>query len=623
MRPAALIFLFCLIAALGHSQPATDSPAIKRMKAAYALINTNPDSAIFIANASLHQGRHPAAERLRAWSYNTRGWALYRTGNYDSGLVDLLRATRLFIQLRDTIETMHLYTSLAIVYSSRSQFSQSAAYAMKADSLARIKKDPEVEAAIKRQLGILYRQQDEIDKAIAYFKESLALYVGINDSVRIWDVVTSLAITYNSYLGKPDSSLPLLKKYAPLVEAIKGPTYQKASMHEQFGDTYYALADYNEALGNYKAAYAIFASQDRKADMYYEAMDIGKAYVQLKNYAEAERFLLQAYKGDDSLRMINYKHDAASQLAALYKKKGDWQKAYRWFETKFWLYDSMRIAEQHKKAEELETKYETAKKDAEIAILKKDQELDRLTLQKQKTFRYGSMTLLGLLALIAFLFINRYRIIQRAKRLVELERLRNNIARDLHDDMGSSLSSINIISKVAMESPDSSDNIRGYFKKIRDNSGFMMESMSDIVWAINPVNDNFESVVFKMKEFAASLLEPLNIRYEFAFTGEPSSVDIGLDRRKDLYLIFKEAINNIAKYSGSTIVLISLVLNKGGIILKVKDDGHGFDVGNTSRGNGLRNMKQRAALMGGSATITSAKGKGTTVTLYIHPAAGA
>jgi signal transduction histidine kinase len=185
--------------------------------------------------------------------------------------------------------------------------------------------------------------------------------------------------------------------------------------------------------------------------------------------------------------------------------------------------------------------------------------------------------------------------------------------------MGSTLSSININSKVALESPHEKENIQECLKKIQDNSGYMMESMSDIVWAINPLNDSFEKVIFKMKEFAADMLEPMNIQYEFRTSGDPSSIQMGLDQRKDLYLLFKEAINNAAKYSYCKKVTIIITLDNNEITLQITDDGRGFNAGNGTTGNGLRNMKQRAADMKGSVTITSEKGKGATVFLKLKP----
>lgn len=619
MRPLLLLTaLLIAISGYGQKSPA-DSIMTKQVRAAFFLTNTDPDSALVIGKKGVEQSKLSGNRRLAAYAYKTRGWALFRMGNYDSSFVDLFAATKFFEELHDTVETLYMYVNLANVYSNHSQFTESATYLMKADSLAKIKKDVKIEAGIKRQMGIFYRQQGQYAKAISQFKESLVLYESINDTLNIWDASSSLSITYNQFVMKPDSSLSLLKKCEPLLNATPRPTYQKASMQEQFGDAYYAMTDYDKALGRYHAAYTMFAGQGDKADMYYEAMNVGRANLHLKNYGEAEKYLLQAYKGNDSLGMTNYALDASRELASLYKNKQDWQKAFHWLETTSRLSDSLQLADQNKKTAEFQAKYEGEKKDAEISLLKKGQEVDRLTMQKQKTFRYGAAALLILLALIGLLFINRYRIVQRAKRQVEMERLRNNIARDLHDDMGSTLSSINIISKVALENPGERDNIRECLKKIQDNSGYMMESMSDIVWAINPVNDSFEKVIFKMKEFAADILEPLNIKYEFRQSGDPLSIQMGLNKRKDLYLIFKEAINNAAKYSSCTKVTIIIQMDNDEITLRIADDGRGFDTGNGATGNGIRNMKQRAKEMGGNVTISGENGKGTTVLLKIKP----
>ena len=94
---------------------------------------------------------------------------------------------------------------------------------------------------------------------------------------------------------------------------------------------------------------------------------------------------------------------------------------------------------------------------------------------------------------------------------------------------------------------------------------------------------------------------------------------MGLNKRKDLYLIFKEAINNAAKYSSCTKVTIIIQMDNDEITLRIADDGRGFDTGNGATGNGIRNMKQRAKEMGGNVTISSENGKGTTVLLKIKP----
>lgn len=203
-----------------------------------------------------------------------------------------------------------------------------------------------------------------------------------------------------------------------------------------------------------------------------------------------------------------------------------------------------------------------------------------------------------------------------SKHLTE-ERLRAKIARDLHDEMGSTLTSINIISKVAMEGKQDAGKTTEYFSKIKDHSGRMMESMSDMVWAINPVNDSFEKVLLHMKEFAAEILEPARINYQFSEENIPENTFLNPEQRKNIYLVFKEAINNVAKYSGAEEVSVFLNMNNNILQMIIADNGKGFDTTASGTGNGLRNMHTRAEEMGASISITSTPGKGTTIGLYL------
>jgi signal transduction histidine kinase/ligand-binding sensor domain-containing protein len=194
------------------------------------------------------------------------------------------------------------------------------------------------------------------------------------------------------------------------------------------------------------------------------------------------------------------------------------------------------------------------------------------------------------------------------------ERLRSKIARDLHDEMGSTLTSINIMSKVAMQQ-ENGNPVNQHLEKIKDNSSRMMESMSDMVWAINPANDTFEMVALRMKEFAAELLEPVSINYFFREEGEIDKTVLNAEQRKDIYLVFKEALNNAVKYSIATEIDIVLKRENGFVLMRVTDNGNGFDVSKTYSGNGLKNMQVRAEQIGAELNIVSIPGTGTTVSL--------
>ncbi len=266
----------------------------------------------------------------------------------------------------------------------------------------------------------------------------------------------------------------------------------------------------------------------------------------------------------------------------------------------------------------IEEQYNLDKKEKEIAILKKDQLLQKVEIEKQKLYQIGSMVFLALVILIAVLIINRYRTVQRSRQLLAMEKMRNGIARDLHDDIGSTLTSINILSKVMLQENGARDATQqSNLVKIKEHSSSIMESMSDIVWAINPHNDTVEKVIYKMKEFAAEVLDPLNISYNFVVDGDFSHVKLPLEKRKDLYLIFKEAVNNAAKYSHCDKVMINLRHADGKIQLQVNDNGRGFDEQVVKYGNGLRNIRERAKNMLASLHYNTGVGNGTDIQLSI------
>lgn len=211
-----------------------------------------------------------------------------------------------------------------------------------------------------------------------------------------------------------------------------------------------------------------------------------------------------------------------------------------------------------------------------------------------------------------------YIFLLRARRRNERELIRNRIARDLHDDMGSTLSTISILSSMA-RSKLHTDEVKTseYINKISDNSLRMMEAMDDIVWAIKPDNDSMQKIVARMREFATNVLESKDI--ELLFHAAPGINDLKLDmeQRRDFFLIFKEAVNNVAKYSKCKKVTIQIGESQGRLALMVKDDGTGFDVNAADSGNGLGNMQKRADALKGRLQVLSKPGEGTQVILNI------
>lgn len=224
---------------------------------------------------------------------------------------------------------------------------------------------------------------------------------------------------------------------------------------------------------------------------------------------------------------------------------------------------------------------------------------------KKNFYRSWHLSMLTEIAKICSAKIGRY--------FIE-DAIRSKVARDLHDDIGSTLSSIKIMSNIALEKNDQVTT-QNYLTSIQQNANTMQESMSDMVWAINPENDTLEKVIIRMKEFAAEILEPLDIHYEFMENPEFSSTKMSLSTRKDFFLIYKEAINNAAKYSQCQKLTVELNRIDHQIHLHIFDNGQGFDIGSSNGGNGLKNMEYRAKNINAHIRIESAPKQGTKIIL--------
>jgi signal transduction histidine kinase len=196
------------------------------------------------------------------------------------------------------------------------------------------------------------------------------------------------------------------------------------------------------------------------------------------------------------------------------------------------------------------------------------------------------------------------------------EKVRTDIARDLHDEMGSTLTSINILSKLALQHSGTKDMLNN-LQKIKDYSGNIMESMGDIVWAINPLNDSIDRMILRMRELAEELLEPVGINYHFEAGPAVEALKLDVNQRKELYLVYKEAMNNAVKYSQATAIIITLLKVDGHLLLRVHDNGIGFDANRSFSGSGLSNMQSRAKKIAADLNIKSAKGQGTDICMSL------
>ncbi len=206
----------------------------------------------------------------------------------------------------------------------------------------------------------------------------------------------------------------------------------------------------------------------------------------------------------------------------------------------------------------------------------------------------------------------------RLRRHVEVERVRTRIATDLHDDIGANLSWIAIMSEVVGRRTGEGDQTSAeLLSRIANTSRDTVESMSDIVWSINPKEDRVEDLVHRMRRLASDTLatSDIHIRFNVAEGVEELSLDPLL--RREVYLIWKEAIANIARHSKCTQVDAALGVAGRWMDIAVTDNGRGFDPQSAGTGHGLQNMRARTEALGGLFTLASRPGEGTHITVRI------
>lgn len=213
----------------------------------------------------------------------------------------------------------------------------------------------------------------------------------------------------------------------------------------------------------------------------------------------------------------------------------------------------------------------------------------------------------------------------RVRHLLAVERLRGKIATDLHDDIGSNLSSIAIFSDLAEREIDEGSALAvNRLRAIAATARSLLDALNDIVWSIDPDNDTLEGGVLHMQDFAVRVLEAKGIEVSSSVHESLKGMCLPMDVRRHVDLMFKEMINNVTKHSSASRVTISFSSQRrapgmrgNGLTLRVEDNGKGFDPDGVSTGNGLRNLRKRSEALSGRLQIQSAPGRGTRIEVFV------
>lgn len=230
-----------------------------------------------------------------------------------------------------------------------------------------------------------------------------------------------------------------------------------------------------------------------------------------------------------------------------------------------------------------------------------------------KTWWFILLVILFFTGIIYLIYRNRIH------QIYQLQYMRDKISQDLHDDIGSALSSISIYSDVLKKMTGNAiPEVIPILNNMHDTAKQAMENMSDIVWAINPKNDRFPDILKRLEIFANQILSAKGTKFILQIPEDITTKPLTLHQRRNIYLICKEAINNVAKYAEAQECTFQIVQEKNNIVIHITDNGKGIQsTANNLGGNGIKNMKKRIEDINGFLEIISGKPKGTRVILKL------
>lgn len=361
----------------------------------------------------------------------------------------------------------------------------------------------------------------------------------------------------------------------------------------------------------------------------HELILLAECYYRKQNYLLAIQYLKEVKNFDELNEKIT---DASSVrkyriLVNSYVQLNQKDSAIKYLETFFSQTKKTLTALNPEKYTEVIVKYETEKKQRQIEQLEQQNKLHQLEASNQRKLNIAFITIFCLLLISGYLIIKN--IHQKRKVAMELARqeainaeqlhkqkeleIRNKISRDLHDDIGATLSSVKAYSEILHAHPDNllmND-------LIRQNADEMIEQLEVIAWATNPQNDNLQSLTNAMLKFARPICHARNIELLFEQDGLDENLNIPGDIRQNILLFFKEAINNMIKYANACLCTVSIFAKNRNFYIEVKDNGIGYDEVIKGGGSGVKNMRKRAEEIKGKFEIQSTQGKGTLVRLSI------
>jgi signal transduction histidine kinase len=583
----------------------------------FAMANTDPDSTIILAKACIERALQLKNDTGVGACENSLGWGYFRSSQADSGKFYLEASRLAYHKLNHKRGEARAMMNLGTVYEAEKNHEKALSYILPASNFFHSIADEKGYGYAEREIGVIYRELGQPEKAKGYLLAAMEIFKRLNERLYTSDALSSLGRVYLD-AKLYDSALYFYREALDLNFAET--SVAAAYAWDNVGDVYFQLSkarslspNIDSALADYVESHDIFKKLNSPSDVAYEDIKVGKCLHALKNYPAAIEKLTSSLNYFSRDKEVEYALEAAQELSATYSSQGNYQLALKYLEESITFKDSVDAANNKELMANMFAKYEAGKKDSTILLLNTQEKLAQQEISRQHIITIFIVSLIILGGFLVFILWNRKSIKQKLK---EVE-MRNRLSSDLHDDIGSSLSSILLLSNMAAQREGDVRINENLIKKINSNAREVIDRMSDIVWSMNPRYDEGESLRERIENYAAGLKEVTTVAICMNIDGKIDQHHFTMELRKNIFLIIKEAINNALKYACATQISIDFTTSERNFTLSIKDNGKGFDRTVTVAGNGFETMINRARGSNGICEILSAPGNGTVIKAVI------
>jgi signal transduction histidine kinase len=554
--------------------------------------------------------------------------SLYRKAAYHDAILVLQNRLGIAKQKNELNLQAVIYNSLGKTYSQLGKPVEALKNYQMALKIAETTDDKQRSGKILKNIGALYEEQKNFKSALEYYSKAEYIAKAIGDNALLADCYNNRGVVYEQQL-RYDKALDIYKKALVFYEKAKQ-TDRVALTLNNIGIVYKFLGNYQQSIAHYNRS---LQYSEQLGDRFFIAANltnIGNVYALMKNYDKAILYNTRGLKMALAINANNIVAEAYGSLGEDHAGKGNYKAAYE-LKNKYIIVNNEYInTESSKQLAELQTLYETEKKERQISALKQQHQISSLKNTRQelliqkRNYQIGIIIVSALiLVLLGYLFYRRQRIRQRynnEKAIINAEnKERSRIAKDVHDDIGSGLSKITLMADLVSRQMADKGSESREVGSISQISKDLIENMRDLIWILNPENSTLDNLVSRIREYCSDYLEGLIVKTEFAIQDEIPDLKIAQQAQRNIFLTVKEALHNCVKHAACDKITVRLTYNNGLLTVSIIDSGKGFDPEEFKRnGNGLRNMRQRMQTIGGNFHISSVPGTGTTVHTLIQ-----